>query len=91
MKGRTYIDQRGNEKKLTLEDLTLHVVVTDAGSGCEKDITCNSEFMINSINQIGITIRDAFHWVPRDVPIYLYMGNAGGHGTDAIKRNMLVY
>ena len=85
LKGRTYIDQRGNEKKLTLEDLTLHVV-TDAGSEYEKDITCDSEFMMNSIDEIGIAIRDSFHWVPRDVPIYLYMDNAGGHGTDDIKK-----
>ena len=46
LQGRTCIDERGNERQLTLEqDLTLHVVI-DAGSDCEKDITCNSQFMM---------------------------------------------
>ena len=72
----------------TLEDLTLHVVM-DAGSDSEKDITCNSQFMMDSIDEIGIAIHHAFHWVPRDVPIYLYMDNTGGHGTaDDIKKRI---
>ena len=61
----------------------------DAGSDSEKDITCNSQFMMDSIDEIGIAIHHAFHWVPRDVPIYLYMDNTGGHGTsDDIKKRI---
>ena len=90
LQGRTCIHERGNKRQLTLKDLTLHVVM-DAGLDSEKDITCDLQFMIDSINGIGFTICHPFHWLPYGVPIYLYMDNAGGHGTDEIKKNMLVY
>ncbi len=38
--------------------------------------------MLEKIPEIGEAWRAAFHWVPRDETIYLFMDNAGGHGTN---------
>jgi hypothetical protein len=41
--------------------------------------------MLDNMEHIGATIRRKYHWVPKEVTIYLIMDNAGGHGTkDAI-------
>ena len=65
--------------------MTLHVEL-ESGVQVEKDITCDSQFMMDSIFEIGTAIQSSFHWVPQDVPIYLYMDNAGGHGINEIKK-----
>ena len=37
--------------------------------------------------RVGVAIRDKYHWVDDDVPIFLYLDNAGGHGTqEAVDR-----
>ena len=70
LKNRTYINKNGIEMPLTLNDLTLHVEL-ESGAQVEKDITCDSQFMMDSIFEIGTAIQSSFHWVPRDVPIYI--------------------
>lgn len=34
--------------------------------------------------RVGAKIREAYHWVDRGIPIFLYLDNAGGHGTDEV-------
>ena len=51
-----------------------------AGDKRMVDITCNSEFIEEVMPDVGKAIREAYHWVEPDIPIYLYMDNAGGHG-----------
>ena len=38
-------------------------------------------FMEFAMQKVGTEIREAFHWVEEDWPIFLYLDNAGGHGT----------
>ena len=83
-KNRFCVDKKGRTVPVELSDLTLHVRV-EKGTEQEVDINCDSAFMLNSVDDIGVSIRDAFHWVPRDVPIILFMDNAGGHGSDVAK------
>jgi hypothetical protein len=75
---------KGTARQLTLKDLTLHLRL-NRGDTYQKDINCDSEFMLSSIREVGKAIRDKFHWVPAWVPIFLFMDNAGGHGTDEAK------
>ena len=82
---RLIINGQGIARLLTLDDLTLHVEY-HPGDSVENDITCDSKFMLNIIEDIGYSIRDSFHWVDPDVPIHLYMDNAGGHGSDEAKK-----
>ena len=78
----------GELSKLKLSDITLHVRV-EAGSYYEKDINCDSTFMLGAIREVGQAIRDKMHYIPNWEPIYLFMDNAGGHGTDKVKEEYI--
>ena len=73
------------ERKLTLDDVTLSVCVP-AGTEIEVDTTCDSTYMESITDEIGENIRRCFHWLPISTPITLFMDNAGGHGTDVVKK-----
>eukprot|EP00957_Ditylum_brightwellii_P026231 1984162-Ditylum_brightwellii.AAC.1 len=34
------------------------------------------------IGEVGMALHEKYYWVPESKTIYLYMDNAGGHGTD---------
>ena len=40
--------------------------------------------MFKVMPKVGAKIRKAYHWVPDDHPIFLYLDNAGGHGTQEV-------
>jgi hypothetical protein len=67
------------DRQLTLADLHLYQKVVP-GTLVEEDVSCNSEYMQEIIPIIGQEIREAYHWVPQDHPIYFQLDNAGGHG-----------
>ena len=67
-----------------MNDLTLDVYVA-RGTVVQEDTTCDSQFMLEVIEDIGKAIRAKFHCVTLDKPITLFMDNAGGHGTVAAK------
>ena len=80
-----YIDQPYQMVPPTdrLDGYTL-MVRNSAGDERMVDVTCDSEFMDDVMPDVGKAIREAYHWVPHDIPIYLYMDNAGGHGKKHI-------
>ena len=45
-----------------------------------EDCSCDSEYMLSTMNRIGKVIRQNFHWVRIDELVYLFMDGAGGHG-----------
>ena len=45
------------------------------------DISCDSNFMAETMPEVGEAIRKAYHWVPSEDRIFLLLDNAGGHGT----------
>ena len=54
----------------------------------QRDTTCDSEFMMEHVDEIGSSIRDAYKKiVPPDKPIVLIMDNAGGHGRKDVKKD----
>jgi len=72
--------QDRTQQPLTIDDLNLYCYYPQ-GLIIEEDITCNSNFMLQTMPAIGAEIRQKMPWIPRDQPIYLILDNAGGHGT----------
>ena len=73
-------ENTGIETAVTPEDINLSLTMAK-GDTLIEDITCNSNFMLDTMPTLGKSIRDKMHWVSKDIPIYLVMDNAGGHGT----------
>ena len=67
-----------------MSDLTLKVN-RQKGKILEKDISCDSNFMLNHIREIGASIRKAYAFIGDDTPVYLFVDNAGGHGKIEVK------
>ena len=87
IEGRMVYNEKGILRPLTLSDVTLSVRIK-RGATVEVDSTCDSEFMMKIIRNIGTNIRSKFHWVPNDTQqITLFMDNAGGHGTIEAKND----
>ena len=72
--------QDGSTRELTLEDLQLYVKLSP-GDVVEKDCSCNSAFMLQTMPDVGRELRNKFHWILDAKKIYLVMDNAGGHGS----------
>jgi DNA-binding protein Fis len=64
-----------------LKDLDLFVQQS-AGDEVEENISCDSEFMMRIMPEVGRALRAAYHWLPMNETIYLVMDNAGGHGSN---------
>ena len=68
---------------LTLSDLELQVEVQKGYEG-DKDIPCDSKFIIGVMDELGNATRIT-HCSIREVDeeiIYMVMDNAGGHGKN---------
>ena len=81
-------DSNGQKVKVEIGDLELGVRY-QKGDKVTKDCSCDSKWMLETMNEVGKAIRDACHWVkwdPQNVQesdvIYLMMDNAGGHGSN---------
>jgi hypothetical protein len=75
-------EANGNVRQLTIEDLTISCFYPQ-GYFIEEDLTCNSQFMLDTMPTIGAQIRQRMPWIPLVTPIHLILDNAGGHGTRA--------
>ena len=64
-------------------DITL-MVRYNRGDTHVVDISCDSTFMKKTMPEVGKAIRAAYHWVPKNDPIFLLLDNAGGHGTNQV-------
>ena len=51
------------------------------GDTIEKDVNCDSAYMLLAMNRVGKSICDTYHWIPCSKKRYLVMDNTGGHGT----------
>ena len=79
-------DENGTMRALTIDDLDLSIYIKK-GDEVEEDCSCDSVFMLATMDDIGKAIRNYFFWVPAATVIYLIIDNAGGHGTnDAIEQ-----
>jgi hypothetical protein len=81
---RSLIDKNGKIKQVTLDDIDLHVMVPK-DTEVERDITCDSTFMLKTVHEVGLAIHSAYNWLHPDTPIVLFMDNAGGHGSKRAK------
>ena len=60
------------------------MVRNEEGKVREVDVSCDSAFMERAMKEVGKSIRSSYHWVAIDHPIFLYLDNAGGHGTKEV-------
>ena len=73
-----------------LDDLELRMCIPK-GKFVERDITCDSKFMLMKIDFIAQPICEAHSFLPNYHPIYLTMDNSGGHRRTEVKNNMKRY
>ena len=59
-----------------------------AGDNVERDILCESEYLMGAMTCVGKALQRAYHWLPIQTPIYLVLDNTGGHGS---KKNITDY
>ena len=85
---RVYTDCTGEEHPLFLDQLKLFVC-KPRGTEVEYDVSCNSDFMLSTVRDIGRAIRSSYDQVPFGTPIYLILDNAGGHGTSDAKKKFM--
>ena len=71
-------------KPVNLSDLHLRVN-QQPGHPMWDDVSCNSDFMMKVVDDIGDSIRKAHNFIPHTTPVYLFVENAGGHGKKEIK------
>jgi hypothetical protein len=71
-------------QEFTINDMDLSIRVP-RGTKVEKDTPCDSLFMLESLEGVGTSIWVALHWVDREEPIYLFIDNARGYGTNEAK------
>ena len=83
-KNKTIRTKKGVTRELRYKDLILHRNIC-RGETIIRERTCDSSYMLSHIEKIGEAIRTSYHWVKEEVPIYLIMDNAGGHGTNEAK------
>ena len=72
------------ERRVKLKDIELRVN-PKSGKLIEKDITCDSDFMMNHIRDIGKSTRATYSFLEETHPVFLFMDNAGGHGKTEVK------
>jgi hypothetical protein len=68
-----------------LDDVDIHVEVP-AGTNVEEDCTCDSDFMLDIIRDVGSNIWSSFWWLSDSTVIHLFMDNAGGHGSNTARK-----
>ena len=78
---RSITPKKGCKRGLLASDLTL-VVVKKPGDTFEVDCSCDSNFMLETMDDVGKAIRDYFWFLPSFITIFLVIDNAGGHGTN---------
>ena len=86
LQNRFITDKHAIRRPLSMDDLTLHRNIKP-GTTLLRDTNCNSRYMLENVHSIGKAIRKAYHWTnKKEVPIYLILDNAGGHGTIETKQ-----
>ncbi len=69
----------GDEVQLTINYIELSCFLP-TGTVIEREVNCNSAFMLQVLPEIAAEMHQQLHWVPHDGPIFLVIDNAGGHG-----------
>jgi hypothetical protein len=80
--GKRIVAEDGVERALTIDDVELSCYYP-RGTIVEKEVSCDSRFMTESLPKVGADIRLKMPWIALEETMYLVMDNAGGHGTVA--------
>ena len=71
--------EEGVQRQLTIDDAELFCYLP-RGTMVEREVNCNSQYMLEKMPIIGAKIRRKMPFIPQDTTINLIMDNAGGHG-----------
>jgi len=84
IEGKTFINEEGHQQQLTINFIELSCLLPQ-GTVVEREVNCDSAFMLVTLPPIATEIHEKMPWVPREQPIYLVMDNTGGHVTRAAR------
>ena len=84
LEGRVYVNDSGVHHPLFLDKIQLEKRVA-ANTPTHHNVSCDTKFMLSSVDEISSAIRTAYHFVDKCKIIYLVLDNAGGRGTVAAK------
>ena len=87
LQNRMLNDKKNGElvpRMIKLADLNLRVQIP-CKELVDRDVSCDSVFMMDNMHLIGKSIRDAYSFLDSKTPVYLFMDNAGGHGKTVVK------
>jgi hypothetical protein len=74
------------EIQLTIDNIELSCFL-HPGTVVEREITCNSAFMLENLPLIATETHLKLHWISPKESLYLVIDNARGHGTqEAIEK-----
>ena len=79
LSGHSLYDKKGNKRKVEMTDLKL-LIHKPKGTVLERNVNCDSTFMLNTVREIGAAVRSKFDYLDDFIPVYLFMDNAGGGG-----------
>jgi hypothetical protein len=68
-------------RQLNIYNVSLEVYQT-RGETIVEDVSCDSKFMLNVMDDVGNSIHKVYSWVSAEDIIILIMDNVGRHGTD---------
>ena len=74
------VTPNGPIRNVTLDDMFIRIQIPE-GAFIHDDCSCDLEFMMLVVDEIGDSIQKSFHWVKKGVPIHLFMDNISSHGT----------
>ena len=52
------------------------------GDVVKRECTFDSTYMLVEMRRVGVVMRLRFHWVHRNVILYIVLDNSGGHRPD---------
>ena len=64
LKGRKLVQKNGVERDVSINDLVLHKYIPK-GTTTQRDTTCDSKFMLDTIHEIGSSIRRSYEFVDK--------------------------
>ena len=81
------LGENGNKCAVDLDDIIIGVSYRRIYES-DKDVRCNSQYMIEVMSNFGQMMREAYHWIAKDTknassdwvgghPIYFVMDNMG--------------
>jgi hypothetical protein len=81
---------RRDGTELTIDNIDLSCFLCQ-GNISEREVNCNSAFMLENLPLIATEICQTLQWGSPEESMFLVMDNAGGHGTWNTRSNRRIH